>query len=106
MANGFSAYFDSFEVKGDKITIHKSFIDLAKKRIKNSNDPFGSADREQGQLDILEDLLDAINTGMCIERNKVIKRERKNDYDFAIHLSCRYHCSTIDDTMYGMAQDG
>ena len=73
MAKGFSGYFDSFEVKGDKITIHKSAIDLARKRIKKSKDPFESDDRERGRLDILEDLLDAISTGMSIERNKSVK---------------------------------
>lgn len=68
--SGFSTHFKSFSVCGDKITIHKSMIDVAIKRVKNYNDPFESEDRVAGRVDILEELLDAINTGMSIIRNQ------------------------------------
>ena len=65
---GYSPHFKSFSVSGDKITIHKCVIDAAIKQVKNDNDPFESYDRDVGRLDILEELLDAINTGMSINR--------------------------------------
>lgn len=68
-AKGYSPHFKSFSVIGDKITIHKCVIDAAIKQVKNDNDPFESYDRSAGKLDILEELLDAINTGMSINRN-------------------------------------
>ena len=68
--NGFSPHFKSFSVCGDKITIHKSMIDAAIKQVKKDVDPFESDDRPAGRLDILEELLDAINTGMSINRNQ------------------------------------
>lgn len=68
--NGFSPHFNSFSVCGDKITIHKSMIDSAIKQAKRDVDPFESDDRSAGRLDILEELLDAINTGMSIIRNQ------------------------------------
>ena len=43
-------------------------IDAAIKQVKNDNDPFESYDKSAGRLDILEELLDAINTGMSINR--------------------------------------
>ncbi|MEE3385206.1 MAG: hypothetical protein VZR36_09010 [Prevotella sp.] len=70
-AKGFSPHFKSFSVYGDKITIHKSMIDAAIKQVKKDIDPFESDDRSAGRLDILEELLDAINTGMSINRNKM-----------------------------------
>lgn len=67
---GFSQHFDSFNVCGDKITIHKSVIDLAIKRVKGNRDPFESGDRTAGRLDMLEELLEAIDIGMSKIRNK------------------------------------
>lgn len=69
ISKGNSPHFKSFSVSGDKITIHKCVIDAAIKQVKNDNDPFESYDRSAGRLDILEELLDAINTGMSINRN-------------------------------------
>ena len=68
-AKGYSPHFKSFSVSGGKITIHKCVIDGAIKQVKNDNDPFESYDRSAGKLDILDELLDAINTGMSINRN-------------------------------------
>ena len=68
-AKGYSPHFKPFSVSGDKITIHKCVIDAAIKHVKNDNDPFESYDRSAGKLDILEELLDAINTGMMINRH-------------------------------------
>lgn len=70
-AKGYSPHFKSFSVSGDKITIHKCVIDAAIKQVKNDNDPFESYDRSAGRLDILEELSEAINTGMTINRNKM-----------------------------------
>ena len=67
---GYSPHFKSFSVSGDKITIHKCVIDAAIKQVKNDNDPFESYDRSAGSIYILEELLDAINTGMSIIKNK------------------------------------
>lgn len=61
-AKGFSPHFKSFSVCGDKITIHKSVIYAAIKQVKKDIDPFETGDRSAGRLDILEELLDAINT--------------------------------------------
>jgi hypothetical protein len=69
-AKGYSPHFKSFSISGDKITIHKCVIDAAIKQVKNDNDPFESYDRSAGRLDILEELLDAINTGMPIIRSQ------------------------------------
>lgn len=63
MAKGFSQYFDSFTVNGDKFTVHKSVIDKAIKQVKNDPDPFEDGERVAGRLDILEDMLKAIGTG-------------------------------------------
>ena len=68
-AKGYSPHFKSFSVSGDKITIHKCVIDAAIKQVKNDNDPFESYDRSAGKLDILDELLDAINIGMTINRH-------------------------------------
>ena len=68
---GFSQHFDSFNVCGDKITIHKSIIDLAIKRVKGNADPFESGDRVAGRLDVLEELLEVIDIGMSKIRNKL-----------------------------------
>lgn len=59
-----SPYFSSFTVCGDKITIHKCVINEAIKRIKNDIDPFERGDRVAGKLDILTDLVEAINTSI------------------------------------------
>lgn len=58
-----SVHFESFSVKGDKITLHKSIIHKAIKYVKEieRSDPYGSEDREAGQLDILEELIDCID---------------------------------------------
>jgi hypothetical protein len=69
-AKGYSPHFKSFSISGDKITIHKCVIDAAIKQVKNDNDPFEGYDRSAGRLDILEELLDAINTGMPIIRSQ------------------------------------
>ena len=79
-AKGFSPHFNSFSVSGDKITIHKCVIDAAIKQVKKDNDPFESYDRDIGRLDILEELLDAINTGMSINRNKICSHKKKEIY--------------------------
>ena len=75
-AKGFSPYFGSFTVCGDKITIHKSVIDKAIKGVKNDIDPFESDDRAAGKLDILEDLAEAIRTGMSINRRGAVYDKR------------------------------
>ena len=69
ISKGNSQFFKSFSVSGDKITIHKCVIDEAIKQVKNNMDPFESGDRVAGKLDILTDLVDAINTGMTINRH-------------------------------------
>ena len=74
MTKGFSQFFDSFSVNGDKITIHKCVIDAAIKRVKIDPDPFEDGERVRGKLDVLEDLSDVIRTGMNIERSKRIKK--------------------------------
>lgn len=68
---GFSQHFNSFNVCGDKITIHKSVINRAIKQVKNDNDPFESYDRSAGRLDVLEELLEAIDIGMSKIRNQL-----------------------------------
>ena len=58
------SWLEDCSVHGDKITIHKCVIDKAIKHIKANGDPYGSADREAGMVDILEELLDIIERGM------------------------------------------
>lgn len=66
-----SRYFDSCEVNGDKIIIHKCVIDKAIKDIENDPDPFGDSERKAGRTDVLEDMLDVI------QRYKNIKNGSK-----------------------------
>lgn len=78
MKNMRSLFFDSFDVRGDKITIHKCVIDSAIKRIKRDKDPFESADRRAGMIDILSDLSSAITRARKIEEeNKFLKDLKK-----------------------------
>ena len=58
------------QVYGDKIVIHKSDIEKAIKRIKKNPDPFEEPDRMYGRLDILDDLVYAINKGMGTIKEK------------------------------------
>ena len=68
---GFSHLFDGFNVCGDKITIHKSVINRAIKRVKGDIDPFENEDRTAGRLDVLDELLEAIDIGMSKIRNQL-----------------------------------
>ncbi len=67
---GFSHLFDSFNVYGDKILIHKSVINSAIKRVKANGKPFENEYRIAGRLDVLEELLEAIDIGMSKIRNR------------------------------------
>lgn len=75
MKNLYSLFFDSFEVSGDKITIHKCMIDSAIKRVKNDPDPFESGERVAGRLDILNDLQEAINRAKKLEQETKYLKE-------------------------------
>lgn len=70
-----SMYFDSCEVKGDKITIHKCVIDKAIKNIENDPDPFGDSERRAGKIDILEDMLDVIDMYKNIQAERKLKKD-------------------------------
>lgn len=69
-----SQFFDCCEVKGDKITIHKCVIDKAVKDSYKYADPCGSADRESGQRDVMEDLLYVIKRARYIENERRTKK--------------------------------
>jgi len=69
-----SQFFESCEVKGDKITIHKCVIDKAVKDSYKYTDPCGSADRESGQRDVMEDLLYVIKRARNIENGRRTKK--------------------------------
>lgn len=64
-----SEHFESFSVKGDKITLHKSIINKAIKQVKGFG-CYDGEDREAGQLDILEELIDCIDRWNYHERCK------------------------------------
>lgn len=70
-----SMYFDSCEVKGDKITIHKCVIDKAIKDIENDPDPFGDSERSAGKIDVLEDMLDVIDMYKKIQAARKLKKD-------------------------------
>ena len=69
-----SQFFECCEVNGDKITIHKCVIDKAIKNSREYAAPYGSADREEGQKDVMEDLLDIIKRAKRIETERRIKK--------------------------------
>ena len=75
----YSHFFECCEVNGDKITIHKCVIDKAIKDSRKYANPYGSEDREEGQRDVMEDLLDIINRAKRIEIEHRIKKSLKND---------------------------
>ena len=69
-----SRFSDCGEVKGDKITIHKCVIDKAVKDSYKYADPCGSADRESGKRDVMEDLLYVIKRARYIENERRTKK--------------------------------
>jgi len=71
------SWIESCTVQGDKITIHKCVIDKAIKDIKEYGDPYCSADRDAGKVDILEELLDIIQRGKVIELKRQYKHPEK-----------------------------
>ena len=52
------------QVYGDKIVIHKSDLDRAVKILKSNPDPFEREYFRAGQIDLICDMLYAINRGM------------------------------------------
>ena len=64
-----SEHFESFSVKGDKITLHKCVIDKAIKYI-NANWSYDNEDRRAGKLDIIRELLECIDRWNYYERCK------------------------------------
>ena len=74
-----SQFFECCEVNGDKITIHKCVIDKAIKDSREYANLYFSADREEGQRDVMEDLLDIIKRAKNIEIERRMKRGLKND---------------------------
>lgn len=66
---------DYGQVYGDKIVLHKSDIEKAIRRIKSNPDPFEEPDRRHGRLDILDDLVYAINKGMESIREKESRKK-------------------------------
>ena len=71
------SWIESCTVQGDKVTIHKCVIDKAIKDIKVYGDPYGSAERDAGKVDILEELLDIIQRGKVIELQRWYKHQEK-----------------------------
>ena len=63
------------QVYGDKIVLHKSDIEKAIKRIKKNPDPFEEPDRKYGRLEILDELLYAIHSGMDTIREKESRKK-------------------------------
>lgn len=66
----YSQFFDCCEVNGDKITIHKCVIDKAIKDSYKYTDPYGSAEKEEGRRDMMEDLLGIIKRARYIENER------------------------------------
>lgn len=63
-------FFESCEVSGDKITIHKCVIDKAIKNIKKDKDYFYNEYRKAGHIDILTDMLEIMYRAKIIEIDK------------------------------------